>query len=200
MAEPANVESNVESIDGRRMRTQRSKAAIIEAALALQLEGVLVPTAQQIADRVGIRTRTFFRHFKDMEALFEASDQHMREAYTAPFRCGDRTGPLSKRVLGAVEQRAAAFEAFGLPIMSAFVQRWRSDVLQSNYVRSNRDLRRHLENWLPELKQLVSHRRESAHAVASFEMWNRLRNDQGLNRKTATTAVADLLQGLMEKN
>ena len=49
--------------DGRRMRSERSRDAIIEAALQLVQEGILVPTAQQIADRAGVAMRTFFRHF-----------------------------------------------------------------------------------------------------------------------------------------
>ena len=45
---------DVEVVDGRRLRSERSRLAIIEAALALQEEGVLVPTAQQISDRAGV--------------------------------------------------------------------------------------------------------------------------------------------------
>jgi hypothetical protein len=41
-------------VDGRRLRTERSRTAIIEGMVALQEEGILVPTAQQVADRSGI--------------------------------------------------------------------------------------------------------------------------------------------------
>ena len=58
-----------EAVDGRRLRSERSVRAIIEAALALQAEGMLVPTAQQISDRAGVGIRSFFRHFEDMESL-----------------------------------------------------------------------------------------------------------------------------------
>ena len=62
------------AVDGRRLRSERTRLAIINAALALQKEGFLVPTAQQISDRAGVLIRTFFRHFEDMEALFAAVD------------------------------------------------------------------------------------------------------------------------------
>ena len=45
------------SVDGRRQRGERTRQAIIEAALSLQEEGVLVPTAQQISDRAGVLIR-----------------------------------------------------------------------------------------------------------------------------------------------
>ena len=55
-----------EAVDGRRLRSERTRLSIVEAALALQEEVVLVPTAQQIADRAGLPIRTFFRHFEGL--------------------------------------------------------------------------------------------------------------------------------------
>ena len=65
--------SNAEVVDGRRLRSERSRQAIVDAAIELMHNGVLVPTAQQISDRAGVGIRTFFRHFTDMETLFLAS-------------------------------------------------------------------------------------------------------------------------------
>ena len=79
-------------VDGRRMRSKRSRAAIVEAALDLIREGTLVPTAQQISDRAGVGMRTFFRHFEDMEALFAALDADRRGSYEALFALGERRG------------------------------------------------------------------------------------------------------------
>ena len=68
-------------LDGRRKRGERTRLAIIQAALSLQEDGVLVPTAQQISDRAGVLIRSFFRHFEDMESLFEAVDAHPTQAF-----------------------------------------------------------------------------------------------------------------------
>ena len=91
-----------EAVDGRRLRSERSRLAIIEAVLALQEEGVLVPTAQQISDRAGVGIRSFFRHFEDMEALFEAADDHIRDSYEALFLGGDRDGTLEERIASVI--------------------------------------------------------------------------------------------------
>ena len=40
--------------DGRRLRSERSRQAIIDAMLGLVEEGVLIPTAQQVSSRAGV--------------------------------------------------------------------------------------------------------------------------------------------------
>ena len=103
--------SGGEAVDGRRLRSERSRLAIIEAALALQEEGVLVPTAQQISDRAGVGIRSFFRHFEQMETLFEVADDHIRDSYEALFLGGDRDGTLEERIDHAVVRHADAYES-----------------------------------------------------------------------------------------
>jgi AcrR family transcriptional regulator len=189
--------SKLEVIDGRRLRSERSKLAIIEAALALIAEGELVPTAQQISERAGVGIRSFFRHFEDMESLFVAVDEHVRDSYEAVFVGGDREGSLEARIEHAVERHADAYESLWNIMLSTRAQLWRSKVLQKNYARSQRGLRKDLDNWLPELKRLPAERREAVDAIASFEMWHRLRAHQNLSKKASIGVVRSLLAGLV---
>jgi AcrR family transcriptional regulator len=53
-------------LDGRRVRSERSRKSIIDAMLQLVEEGILVPTAQQVSERAGVSLRSVFRHFSDM--------------------------------------------------------------------------------------------------------------------------------------
>ena len=62
-------QARIESIDGRRERSARSRAAIITATLTLLDNGNLSPTAKQISVEAGVGLRSFFRHFEDMDAL-----------------------------------------------------------------------------------------------------------------------------------
>jgi AcrR family transcriptional regulator len=144
------------------MRSERSRAAIIESALSFMEEGHLVPTAQLIAERAGVGIRSFFRHFPDMETLFAAVDNETRESTEALFTGGDRDG-------------------------------------SKNYARYQRGLRKDLENWLPELKKMEAGMREAVDAIASFEMWHRLREHQGLSKKAAMDIVVDLLSALIRE-
>lgn len=189
---------NTLAIDGRRARSERSKQAIVDAVLALMEEGNLIPTAQQIADRSGIKIRSFFRHFEDMETLFATIDSQNREATEALFIGGNRSGTLDERILRAVERRADGFEKHNNIILSTSAQLWRSETLRKNYARYQRGLRKDLEEWLPELKKLPRTEREAAEAVASFEMWHRLRYHQTMPRSVADNVVVSMLNSLLK--
>ena len=185
------------SVDGRRQRGERTRQAIIEAALSLQEDGVLVPTAQQISDRAGVLIRSFFRHFDDMETLFKAADDQLRDSYEALFIGGDRQGSLSERVHRAVERRSAAFEQLKNLVLGTKAQLWRYDMLRKNYARNQKGLRKDLEAWLPELTGLPEVECESVHAIASFEMWNRPRSEQGLSETASVSVIQSTLMSLL---
>ena len=188
---------DAEALDGRRLRSERSRLAIIEAALALQEEGLLVPTAQQISDRAGVGIRSFFRHFEDMETLFEAADDHIRDSYEALFLGGDRYGALEDRIDHAVERHADAYESVTNIVLGTQAQLWRYKTLQKNYARNQRGLRKDLDDWLPELKSVPRDTRESVDALASFEMWHRLRCYQGLSKTASMNILKALLKSLI---
>ena len=190
-------ENKITAVDGRRLRSERTRLAIIDAAVALQEEGVLIPTAQQISDRAGVLIRSFFRHFEDMESLFKVADDHIRESYESLFRGGDRTGTLAQRIDSAVAHRAHAFERVTNMMLGTKAQLWRYETLRTNYARSQRGLRKDLEAWLPELRDLTEVDCESIHASASFEMWHRLRSEQGLSLEASRTVVISLLMVLL---
>ena len=190
----------VVSVDGRRQRGERTRQAIIEAALSLQEEGVLVPTAQQISDRAGVLIRSFFRHFEDMETLFKAADDQLRDSYEALFIGGDRDGFLEERVNRAVERRSAAFEKLKNIFLGTKAQLWRYEMLRKNYARNQRGLRKDLEAWLPELTGLPEVECESIHAIASFEMWNRLRSEQSLSETASISVVKSTLITLLSSD
>ncbi|MEZ5572759.1 MAG: helix-turn-helix domain-containing protein [Halioglobus sp.] len=184
-------------VDGRRLRSERSRVAIIDAALALQEEGILVPTAQQISERAGVGIRSFFRHFEDMESLFEAADNLIRDSYEALFLGGDRNGTVVERIEHAVERHAEAYERVRNMMLGTQAQLWRYEVLRKNYARAQRGLRNDLDDWLPELKSIPADKREVVDAIASFEMWHRMREHQGLSKKVVARLVSDLLQRLI---
>lgn len=188
---------NDDKVDGRRLRSERSRLAFVDAVLALQEEGVLVPTAQQIADRAGVGIRSFFRHFEDMESLFEAIDDHIRDSYEALFINGDRSGTLEERIDGMVTRRADAFESVTNITQGTRAQLWRYHTLRDNYARNQRGLRKNLDGLLPEMQALPDETRESIDAITSFEMWDRLRSHQGLSKQASINLLRTLLKTVM---
>src|SRR5258707_1384214 len=78
MAQPA-------SIDGRRLRSERTRQYIIGAYLALLSEGPRVPTAMQIAERAGYSVRSLFERFPDLLTLsLAAADFAFAQANAQP--------------------------------------------------------------------------------------------------------------------
>ena len=189
--------SIVQSSDGRRQRSERSQTAIIKAALSLMDEGTLVPTAQQIADRAGVGIRSFFRHFADMDSLFLAADEMLLSSYEALFEVDDRAGTFSERVARAIDLYGNAFDQLRAIILCTQAQLWRSPKLRENYGWHQKRLRKELELWLPEVAALPKDRREALHAVASFDMWHRLREHQGLSPKASSDIVTSLVNDLI---
>ena len=61
-----------EQIDGRTVRAQRTRQALLDALFSLLEDGELRPTAERIAERAGVSERSVFQHFPDREALYEA--------------------------------------------------------------------------------------------------------------------------------
>ena len=61
------------TIDGRRARRHRSRDLAVDALLDLLNEGVVRPTAQQVAERSGVSLRSIFRIFDDVESLNAAA-------------------------------------------------------------------------------------------------------------------------------
>lgn len=187
-----------EVADGRRARSERSKQAIIDGTLALMEEGNLIPTAQQISDKAGVGIRSFFRHFEDMETLFATMDEQNRDATEALYLGGDRDGTLDERILHAIERYGEGYEKQRNMVLSTSAQLWRSETLRKNYARYQRGLRKDLDDWLPELKQLTRSEREAVDAIASFEMWHRLRYHQRLSKQAAIDTVVGMLHALIE--
>ena len=58
-------------LDGRLERSKKSRDLIIKAMRDLIDEGILSPTAQQVAQTAQVGIRTVFRHANDMETLFK---------------------------------------------------------------------------------------------------------------------------------
>jgi len=63
-------------IDGRRLRSERTRRLIIEAYIALVRETGQMPTAAQIAERAGYSVRSIFERFPDLTALRVAVTDH----------------------------------------------------------------------------------------------------------------------------
>src|SRR6266481_5246631 len=107
----ATSPSTPNRIDGRRLRSERTKQLIIEAFLALLRENHDMPTAVQIAERAGYSVRSIFERFPDLNALrVAATDYSLAQSLAlAPPRHAD-SADRQTRLRSQVETRAHTCE------------------------------------------------------------------------------------------
>ena len=184
--------------DGRRQRGERNRRAIVDATLALIGEGCLAPTAQLISERAGCTIRSLFRHFPDMESLFAEANNEVRRRAVGTFTGGRDGGSIAERIPQVVERYCAGYEQEQNLILMTKGQSWRYAVLRQNYAQLQGELRQNLENWLPEARQLSVSRRELLHAITSFEMWHRLREQHNLSQAEAIALMTEEVNTLLD--
>lgn len=194
----ADIEPEAPAADGRRRRSQDSRARIVQAMLDLVREGDISPSAELVATRADVGLRTVFRHFKDLESLYlEMSavieDELMSLVHT-PFK-----GATSRdRVLELVERRGWAYERIGPFKRASEVLRHNSPTLVADNTKMVEISREILRRQLPPEIAKDRVRFEGIDMLLSFDAWNRLRRDQELTPKRATEVLQAMISGLLE--
>ncbi|MFE3187720.1 TetR/AcrR family transcriptional regulator [Nocardia sp. NPDC059240] len=183
-------------MDGRTARAARNRQAVLDAALTLMEEGILQPTAQAVAERAGVATRSVFHHFSDLESLYLDAAQTQIERHWLPL-LRPVSGELEERITGLLELRAELYERISGTRRAAQLREHESKVLAERLAQSRAALRAHLRENLPELEFLDPSAREAAQAAGSWETWEVLRRHQGLGIPAARTAVAATLTALL---
>ena len=174
-------------VDGRRLRTERTKQLIIDAFLELAFtNSPRLPTAAETAERAGYSVRSIFERFPDMHALqVAATDWAMDQAIAlVPPHLAD--GDRQSRIRYQVEIRAG--------VCDRWVPLWRGLVANQNdsedlklRIRRSRELTiQRLEvTYARELETLPALERTQTlialEAVTDAESWARMREHFGLS-------------------
>ncbi len=181
--------------DGRVLRAERTRRAVVEALLDLLGEGELQPTARQVSDRSGVSMRSIFRLFEDVDALHAAGNAAHLERVAHLFAPPEASGPVAARTAALVAQRTRLYETITPVRRVAIHLARRSRPIAAALARANVLLRDQLAaQYAPELAALPPGSRaeaiEALDAVTSWETWDRLRTTQGLGADDAGRIVA----------
>lgn len=169
-----------ERVDGRRLRSARTRQLIIEAYLALLRESPQIPTAASIAQRAGYSVRSVFERFPDLHALrVAATDDALMRASTQ-VATQPATGSREERLKAHVETRGHVCEEW-LPLWRALNANQGDSADLKSRIRLIRELivRRLEEMYAPELATLEERERRQTilaiEALVDFESWARMR-------------------------
>jgi AcrR family transcriptional regulator len=193
--------------DGRQSRTWRSRRAICEACLDLVQEGILQPSADQVADRAGLSRRSIFHHFDSLAALYDAVVEAALER-CAPLRAEiPRSAPLAERVERLAETRARFYEAT-TPFRRSLAAQALVGAASAQALRVARALLRAERDevaalFAPELAPLsAAERAELAEALAaavSPAAWEHLRTSRALSAARARAVMRRSLAALLRE-
>ena len=174
--------------DGRVERSVRTRSKIAAAVLDLVGRGVLDPTAEAVALHAGVGYRTVFRHFEDMEALFDELNAKIGELVIAGLPDLPPDGPLADRIAGFVTRRTQVFEAITNYYLSGNIRQHSSESLRRSRTNFARLLRQQQATYLPE-SAVTPETAVLVELVATIDAWVRLRQLQGCDVETARRIV-----------
>ena len=186
------IASRPARIDGRRLRSERTKQLIIEAYLALLRENPVtpMPTAARIAERAGYSVRSIFERFPDLNKLRAAAADYQlaQAAALAPPRNID--GDRHTRIKSQVETRAGTCER-GVALWRVLIFSIDQDEDLKPRVRTARErtIERMEIMYRPELSTLSERDRKhmliALEAITDMESWARMRELYGLSFEEA---------------
>lgn len=192
-AEPEPAETS----DGRRQRSERSRAQIVDALFTLVRAGDMNPSAARVAEQAGVSLRTVFRHFEEMDSLYREMSARMEAEILPivmkPFAAPDWRG----RLMEMVSRRAAVYERM-LPVrVAGNVRRFQSDYLMDDYRRTTLMERSVVRGILPDFVLADQTLTAALETATGFQNWRVLRQDLQLSPDAAEAAMRVTVQKLI---
>jgi AcrR family transcriptional regulator len=179
-------------IDGRRLRSERTKQYIVEAYLTLLRQNPRPPTASEIADRAGYSVRSLFERFPDLLSLSLAAADHAFAQANTQAVIRNATADRETRIRTQVETRAQTCEEW-LPLWRALVLNQQASEELRLRIRRVREaiMARILLMYRPELDGASQAERQrtliAIEALTDFESWARMRESAGLSFEESCT-------------
>ncbi|MDP1840694.1 MAG: TetR/AcrR family transcriptional regulator [Reyranella sp.] len=190
-------------IDGRRLRSERTRQLIIEAYLALAAEeSPVLPTAARVADRAGYSVRSVFERFPDLHSLQIAAADYAITQVVAMAASRDIGGGRLERIKSHVSTRARTSERW-LPLWRALIANQGSSKELKARAQAMRErvlsLMEHI--YAPELSALSDvarrHTLIALEAIVDVESWARMREYFGLSNEEAIAAWIQAIDRLL---
>lgn len=193
-------------IDGRRLRSERTKQLIIEAYIALAEEmSPRVPTAAEIAERAGYSVRSIFERFPDIRALQVAAIDYSLAQIAALSPPRGTDGDRMARIVSHVRTRGESCERW-LPLWrSLIVNQGDSPEIKARIrIARDRATDRMKIMFTPEFAALSAEERQqlliALEALTDVESWARMREFFGLSFDEACLVWIQTIGRLLPKD
>ena len=182
-----------EPVDGRTLRSIRTRDAIVDATIELVEEGDLRPTAPRVAERARVSVRSVFQHFDDLETLHAAVAERLVARVAQLVVPIDLALPFAERLDRFVTQRGQLLEAVTPIRRAAAVHGPFSSEITARLRTGQAFLRTEVEEvFAPELARSASASPTLLDALdmaCSWAVWEGLRAGLGRSEADARAAV-----------
>jgi len=203
------VETKDQKVDGRHLRLERSKLAVLQAVNDIVRETGEAPTADTLAKRSGVSRRSIFRLFGSKSGLLKAAAEFMYDELVERFPFPDLASLApSDRVSRFVDHVGSIYE-----YMAPFARVSRKaqedeELIQRERMRIQALYQSEVQGAFAALGRVATAApilRDSVQLVLSWNTWDYLRNERKHSvehsKEILTQTILALLQqhGLVEK-
>jgi AcrR family transcriptional regulator len=197
--EPGLV-SILPKIDGRRLRSERTRQTLIEAFMRLLCRNPRMPTSSQIAHEAGCSARSVFERFSDLDSLSLAAADYAITQGTAEAVARNVDADRTTRIQSHVATRAHVCEKW-LPLWRLIARQERPELRErAAMVRATAIGRLNLM-YGPELSTLTESDRNSLlmalAMLISFESWDQLRHCYNLSMEAAQAVWRSAIERML---
>jgi TetR/AcrR family transcriptional regulator of autoinduction and epiphytic fitness len=188
--------------DGRVSRSARTRAAVVDALLALINSGNLRPTAREVADEAGVSLRSVYVHFDDVESLFVAAAARYFEGLQGLHIPCDPTAGLDERIATLVESRLRIYSAGHQVRRAAMLQEPFSPALARARDFGRRSGRAEIDTvFAPELGARAPDQgtrlRAALEVALSANTWETLTSNPDVPSEDVAALMADLVRAAL---
>ena len=187
-----------EADDGRKARSQRSRAQIVDALFALIDGGDMDPSAAKVAEEAGVGLRTVFRHFDDMDGLYREMAERLEAEILPVVMTPWKAETWRERVIELIERRAQIYERIMPLKIAAGLRRFSSPQLGYAYRRFLVMERAGLKGILPQSVAEDEVLLGALELLTGFQAWRRLRHDQELSGDQARAVLIHSAKSLLK--
>lgn len=194
-----DVTATSTEVDGRRLRREQNREAVLDALVELFREGVYQPSSNEIAERAGLSPRSLFRYFDDVDDLSRAAIEGQLAEARPLLDCGvGPDAPTRTKIERVVEARMTLFEAIAPAARAARACAHRHPPVAAQLHDGRSYLRRQLRRlFAPEMQGERAGVLPVIDALCSFETHQLLRVDQNLSRSKTSSALVGALKTLL---
>jgi len=186
-------------VDGRRLRREQNREAVIDALIELFGEGLYQPSSAEIAERAGISPRSLFRYFDDVDDLNRAAVERHLNTHRALFEINiDPDASTETKIEQFVDARVQLHETVAPAARAARLVAHRRELIDAQLYDTRRFMRTQLHTTFS--RELDGERVALLPAVdelCSFEAYEFLRTGHRMSRAKATAAITAALTQLL---